>query len=515
MTGLLHEPFFDAARQHAGRLAVVDDAEALSYAALAERVRRAAWHLQAAGVGPGDRVAILLERSVHAVVAIQATLSLGAVYVPFDVRWPAQRRQQLLVSTQATVVVLDRADQLDGPVVAAMPQRLTPGELAAPVADAPADTHVPAITPDDLAYILFTSGTTGEPKGVCVSHRAARYFVDWACSETALACTDRVAGVSSFTFDLSIFDIFATLSAGATLYLYDHRKVVLSTSLARFLARQAISVLYTVPTTLSLLGARGAVARHDLGALRVVMFAGEPFAIAAFERLSAALPAQVVYYNLYGPTETNVCTAHRMNGSETAAFGIPIGQPLPGTEIVALPFDDAAQFGSGAVELCVFGPSLMQGYWRDDRVEASHWWHDPASGRRAYRTGDVCRLGAGGEWFFLGRADTQIKINGFRVEAEEVENALLADPALAQCAVVAVQDPNEVCARLVAFVVMREGTPGAAGLQRLAAVCAARLPHYMRPHDYVPCTELPTKVSGKTDRAALAARYIAHRGTDT
>jgi amino acid adenylation domain-containing protein len=502
-TGLLHAPFLDAARRFPEQLAVVDGEQAVTYLELAQRVRAAALHLRRGGVAPGDRVGILLERSIDAVVALYASLALGAVYVPFDSRWPPLRRRELLESIGAKAVLLDEADSLS---TASVPLVLTPSELGAPIEEPlPGDQEAP-VTAGALAYILFTSGTTGMPKGVSVSHRAARYFVDWTRRELALARTDRIAGVSSFTFDLSIFDLFATLSCGATLYLYDHRKTVLSSSLARFLARQAITVLYTVPTTLSLLTARGGLARHDLGALRAVMFAGEPYPYGAFRRLHEALPAGVAYYNLYGPTETNVCTAYRLNGDESESTGIPIGRPLPGTQIITLPVENASEYGGNAVELCVWGPSLMDGYWGETPDAAPHWWHDPATGRRAYRTGDICRLDGNGNWIYLGRADGQIKVNGFRIEVQEVENVLLADPALAQCAVVAVQRPGHPYAQLVAYVVLREG----AELNRpgLAAACAARLPNYMHPQDYVDAAELPTKVSGKTDRTALATQYL-------
>src|SRR5262249_35423501 len=242
--------------------------------------------------------------------------------------------------------------------------------------------------------------------------------------------------------------------------------------------------------------------------LRAIMFAGEPYPYGAFRRLCEALPAGVAYYNLYGPTETNVCTAYRLNGDESELTGIPIGRPLPGTQIIELPIEDALQYGGNAVELCVCGPSLMQGYWGEETDAAPHWWHDPVTGRRAYRTGDICRLADNGNWVFLGRADGQIKLNGFRIEVQEVENVLLADPAVAQCAVVAVQKPSDPCAQLIACLVLSEAAEADGLRRRLATACTARLPNYMCPQDHLYVNELPTKVSGKIDRAALAAQYV-------
>ncbi|MCW7539420.1 AMP-binding protein [Aquabacterium sp. A7-Y] len=495
---LLHAPFFAMARRYPDRPALVWARGVATYRELAARIVSARSHLQQAGVRPGDRVAVAVERSADAVVVIYASLSLGAAYVPFDPGWPRQRQEALLDHVGARVVVTGADQPLPRPRPSG---RFTTTELArTPCAD---DGLPPEpVTPDRLAYILCTGGSTGPPKSVCVSHRAARYFVDWACTELALSCRDRVAGVSSFCCDPAVFDLFAPLAVGAALHLYDDRRVGLSRKLAAFLGRHAISVLYTVPTTLSLLAARGALERQDLSRLRAVMFGGECFPEAGFTRLRAALPRQVVYYNLYGPTETNVCTCYRVYPHEAVSPGIPIGRPLPGTQIFTLPVDGGC---AGDVELCVHGPSLMDGYWRDERDKAPHWWQDPVSGRRCYRTGDIGRRDPQRDWLYIGRCDPATRSAGLWPGAHGAENVMLEEAGVSQCAGVAAGSPE--APGLVMFLVLREGCRLEDLRRRLAAACVAQLPEEQQPRDYVAVGELPTHPSGKVDRAALAALY--------
>lgn len=505
---LLSTPLFHTATRYPDQLAVVENTRSITYQQLAEDVRVAARRLAQGGVRTGDRIGILLERSIDAIVAIYATLTLGAVYVPFDSRWPVLRRRQVLEAIDAKAIV---ASNPDGTTAGLAPLILTPSEFYVSDAELREPSNELAVDPKNLAYILFTSGTTGVPKGVCVSHCAARHFVEWTKHEFGLTCRDRVAGVSSFTFDLSIFDVFSTLSSGATLYLYDHRKVILSSNLARFLERHSVTIIYTVPTTLSLLEARGRLNRYDLSSLRVVMFAGEQYPSQAFHRLRAALPSHVKYSNLYGPTETNVCTAYHVDGDISETAGIPIGRPLPGFEIIPAPVADQSLHGANAAELYVTGPSLMTGYWGQSNEEAAHWWYDPASGRRAYRTGDICRLDENNNWIFLGRVDNQVKVNGFRIEVEEVENVLLTVPAVAHCAVVAVRTSGNSIAQLVAYVVLGDDVEAEELSTRLTDICRTRLPSYSQPQKYVYVLQIPTTVSGKVDRAALVEHYTKHR----
>lgn len=505
MTDCLHTPFFETARRHPERLAVVDARERVTCAQLAHRARLAAAHLQAAGVGRGDRVALLLDRSAVAVATMLGVLSLGAACVPFDMRWPLARRRRLLdvLDVRATVQA-----QADAPEAAAVPLRFTPAWLASPIACKPAEDPGPG-TPeaggaaDNLACILFTAGTNGPPKGVCLTHRAARALVDWIAQETALGPHDRIASVSPFTGEQALFDIFATLGAGATLVLVDQAHVAQPAGLGALLAEEAITALYTVPTVLSLLATRGGLDRHPPAALRLVMSGGEPFAGAAFAQLQQALPAAVQHYHFYGSVETGVCTLLKLSGTDPVPTRLPIGRTRPGITLVGMPLESSSAFGPGAVELCVSGDALMTGYWGDIRDLAPHWWDDPHTGRRYFRTGDVARQDARGVWHHLGRADRPLTVNGRWVDAAEVERMLLREPGVAHCALTAAERTTEYGAHLVAHVVPRAGHDLARLKLRLAASCIETLPEHMQPQAYVIRGELPLKPSGRIDRGAL------------
>lgn len=505
----LHEPFLQACARFADRVAVHDDAGQISYAALGQRSAGLARTLQSKGVRPGDCVAVLLERSIDCIALILAILRSGAAYVPCDPRWPTLRKRQILELANPRLAVLRQAE-LDAVPGGQAAWVFEPG-VDEPGLDepgvAPAQGIDSTVDGEQLAYVLYTSGTSGIPKGVAVSHRAARHFTDWTVKEFGLQAQDRVAGVSSLTFDLSVFDLFSTLSAGATLYLYDHRKTVLSSSLSAFMERHAISVVYTVPTTLALLAARGRLKNRQLDALRLVLFAGEPFALHQFHQLQQLLPATVTYFNLYGPTETNVCTFHRIRGTEDSSRGIPIGRAIPLTRLHLQPSPLAREYAQDAGELHVFGPGLMRGYLAQDPDSQRCWVVDEASGERGYRTGDVCRWDAEGNLLFLGRLDSQIKVNGFRVETEEIERLIGADEAVEQCIVAAARKAGTGIALLVGFIVAKQDAEEPALRERVMARCQRQLPAYQCPNDLMLIDGLPTTVSGKADRKALSAMY--------
>jgi non-ribosomal peptide synthetase component F len=414
MPACLHTLFFEAARRHPERLAVVDAKERVTYGQLAHRARLAGAHMRAAGVGSGDRVALMLDRSAVTIATMLGALSQGAACVCFDMRWPAARRRRLLDVLDARAAVLA---QPDAPEAAAVPLRFTPAWLASPIACKPAETHSPG-TPgsgnaaSNLASILFTAGTAGPPRGVCLTHGAARAFVDWIVQETALGAQDRVASLSPFTGEHALFDIHATLAAGAALVLVDHAHLVAPSGLGAVLADEAITTLYTVPTVLSLLATRGGLERHPLPALRLVMSSGEPFAGSAFALLQQALAPSVAHCHFYSTVETNVCTMLRLSGTDVVPARLPIGRARPGIDLLGMPLEAGSAYGPAAVELCVAGDTLMSGYWGDVRDLAPHWWDDPRSGRRHFRTGDVARQDDQGVWHYLGRVDRPLTING-------------------------------------------------------------------------------------------------------
>ncbi|MGW1929899.1 amino acid adenylation domain-containing protein [Streptomyces sp. NPDC001919] len=494
------------------------------YAALDRAATALAATLREQGVRPGDRVGLWFGKSTETLVTLHAILKCGAAYVPVDPATPVGRAAYILGDCAVRCLVTD-APRLallhEHGLPAALRTAVLVGDEPAP-ADDPAraertafrttnwaravDRAVPEgftpadVGPDDLAYILYTSGSTGTPKGVMLSHRNATAFVDWTVAEFGLTAEDRLSSHAPVHFDLSVFDVFAAASAGACLVLVPEHQRALGPALNRLVAEEGITVWYSVPGALiRMLDARN----HALlrtSRLRTVLFAGEPFALKHLRRLRAALP-EASLHNLYGPTETNVCTHHRVTDDDLAPRRTappPIGRPCPYADTRLLGPDGRAvpDVPGAEGELCVTGDSVMLGYWgRTPLAEAG-------GAARTHRTGDLVRSLEGGGYLYLGRRDHMIKIRGHRVEPEEIEAVLMRRPDVHEAVCVAVPDADGN-QELRAHVVPADGVvPEAAELR---AHCAATLPRYMVPAAFHLAGSFPRTSTGKVDRRALAA----------
>ncbi|MDH5536887.1 MAG: AMP-binding protein, partial [Betaproteobacteria bacterium] len=329
-----------SARIHAERPAVAElTGPALRYSELERASRALAAQLVAWGIGRGERVAILAPKSIEAVVAIWAVLRAGAAYVPIDPNGPPRRAAQIASDCDVQVILGsgDRGEIAEAVRQAVRRARLVQihgkGELRGadrtPAFDAQradAGPDLPPVSAQDLAYVLYTSGSTGTPKGVMISHGAARAFVSWATEKTRLCADDVLSGHAPFHFDLSVFDLFASVCAGAKLVILDEETVRFPMAAASALEEQGLTVWYSVPGALRAMLRSGRLAERTLDRLRVVIFAGEVYPVADLHALQRALPA-VTLFNWYGPTETNVCTYWQVppDGSwshESAPIGV-------------------------------------------------------------------------------------------------------------------------------------------------------------------------------------------------
>ncbi len=450
------------------KIALQDAKSQLSYAELKQRLR----HLSTL-FKPGQRIAVAMDRGVDAASAILAIVYAGACYLPLDLKNPATRLRYILEDAQPTAVIGlgDKPDWQPNSITW-LPFRLPAQQHALYPAD-----------PESIAAILYTSGSTGQPKGVALSHRAMLNFADWAGDTFTVSSTDKVASLAPFHFDLSVFDLFSSLSRGATVSFVPQALTLSPSRLSQWLAKQAISTWYTVPSLLSFLALKGDLANTPLPQLRQILFAGEVFPTATLKTLTALLP-QTAFYNLYGPTETNVCCYWPVDRTRLSDnCPIPIGIAAANADLKIAPDNG---------ELWVKSANNFSGYWQQGAL------HVPELKAGYYPTGDKASLNAFGEYVYHGRLDRMLKCSGFRVEPAEIEAAFLRHPHVAQCAVIGINDPT-AGQRPAAALVLSQNTP----LTEIMPLLRKHLPAYMLPSQIKIVDRLPSLNSGKIDYSAL------------
>ncbi|MEU0674239.1 amino acid adenylation domain-containing protein [Streptomyces sp. NPDC006172] len=473
--------------------------------------RRWAAALVEAAAGRPRRVGVFAHRSEASYLGVAAALFAGAAFVPLNRRFPAERTRSMLERADVDALIVDAAS-LPGlaRLLKDLPRKpvvLLPDVAAGQAGDlgdvvvrdamdlavaAPLE-QLPDVAPDDIAYLLFTSGSTGVPKGVPVTHGNVRAFLDANQERYRLTPDDRLTQTFEQTFDLSVFDLFMAWENGARLCSMEPIELLAP---FKFLDRNGITVWFSVPSVAALLRKRGVLRPGTMPTLRWSLFCGEALPRETAEAWQAAAPQSVVE-NLYGPTELTIaCTVHRWDPVTSPAAcvhgNVPIGRPYPGLRPLVVD-DELRPVPDGETgELCMAGKQATPGYWRAPEITAERYFVH--QGQTYYRTGDLVRL-QDGEYVCLGRNDQQVKVGGHRVELGEIE-AVLRGAGAVEAVALLWPHPDTITAVV----------SGATDFVALAEACEAALPPYMTPSAVHIVEEMPVNGNGKIDRGALRNR---------
>jgi amino acid adenylation domain-containing protein len=508
--------FFETRDRHHERPAVELDGRVVTYRELGALALSLAATLQAhRDGGPMGYVAVLGRRSLAAYAGVLGALCHGGGYLPLNPEHPVQRNAQLVRQTGCNRIIVDAGGlaQLDE-LLAFAP---TPTVVLSPrhdvAASAQGDGHVvlgpsnlvaedrwvePQVAEDDPAYIMFTSGSSGVPKGVVVTRANVRHMVACA-SRFHYSHEDRASQLSELVFDAAVYDLFVTWSAGACLCPPSPSEAI---SLRKYLTRRELTVWNSVPSALALMKRAGQLQPGAFPRLRVALIGGEALPRSLAEAFARAAPNAVVE-NVYGPTEATChCIAYRWNDADEASTAsvVPIGRPLPGTTALVVDGQLNEVLPGERGELLLAGPQLSRGYLGDPEKTERAFVERGAPARRFYRTGDMVLEDAAGELHFLGRFDSQIKVRGHRIELGEIEAALRAEARVDLAAAMGWPEGDAGFEGIVAFV---EGAPP--DPSELRALLSRRLPAYMVPREIIAMPALPLTDNGKVDRALLKA----------
>ncbi|MGH8311844.1 MAG: amino acid adenylation domain-containing protein [Gammaproteobacteria bacterium] len=524
MPRLLQNWVSEQAQRRPEATAVAHNDRRLTYAEIETLSNRLARALRSCGLRHGQRVCLLMSKTPLAIACVIAIYKAGGIYVPLDPKSPVQRLSKITTScggcwllaagkVQATLQQLvcgadtrhpwaigwlDESDDCGG-----TPARFTLADVfACPATVPPLCGHE-----RDVAHILFTSGSTGAPKGVAITHASVIAFVEWARDYFELRSDDRLSAHSPLHFDLSVFDIFGAFSVGAELHIVPAESGVLPNELTEWIWRSRITQWFSVPSVLNYLAKFDALKSQDFPDLRRVLWCGEVLPTPTLIYWMQRVP-QARFTNLYGPTETTIASSYYTLEScpDDPLMPIPIGRPCRGEALHVL--DEHVQpVKPGEVgELCISGAGLSPGYWQNPAETAQAFMASANGKTRLYRTGDLARSGANGLVYFVGRNDTQIKSRGYRVELGEVEAALNTLTALRESAVIALPsddfDGMTICCAYVA------GDGNGANPANLRRGLGRLLPDYMIPSQWKAFEALPKNAAGKLDRRRIKETWL-------
>ena len=524
MIYLLHQLLTESAARYPEKDALTLRDERMTYGELEIESNRLASGLSGIGLQKGERAGIYMNRCIASIVGVFGILKAGATYVPIDPLCPPARLSYIvnkcgikhLVTTQDKLANIEQVFPAQSPLENIL-------VMDGPDSDnrslgsaklfgwrdmkgiATEDAIRTNVIDSDLAYILFTSGSTGNPKGVMLSHLNSLTFVNSAHDFFGIRMEDRFSNICPLHFDMSVFDLYVAFRAGATVVIIPETTTIFPVKLAEIIAKNRITVWNSVPSALSLLAGYRNLARHDLSSLRLILFAGEQFPLKYLRRLKDAVPG-ARFCNMYGQTEANSSTYYWVDQlPPDATASLPIGRSLPNFDVFSLDEDGRPVTEPGREgELYVRASTVALGYWGEGEKTEKAFVKNPLLPdlkERVYKTGDLVSLDSRGNYVFLGRKDHMIKSRGYRIEIGEIETVLNNHPEIENAVVIPI--PDELIGNRITVIAV-PATPGRVTKEDIVQYCSQHLPRYMIPESVEFRESLPTTSSGKVDRRKLS-----------
>jgi len=490
----LHHYIEETLKADADKIYLKTIASAFSFQQVYEIALSFQQKLLEAGINKNDRVVLYSSKNTACVAMMIACSMCECIYVPVSSMNPVKRVLYIIEETTSRFILCDSASELELKQTSLSLHPLYTGLNVTLFVNSTIYGEVPISK--EAAFILFTSGSTGTPKGVVVSHAAAISFLDWAANEFEITKDDVIASIAPFNFDLSVFDIYVTAKKAATLMLYTESETKNAMLMAQQISVDKVTTIYATPTFYSTLAHYGKLHKFGYLFLKNVLFAGEVFQLENFKVLLSHWPEKK-YANLYGPTETNVCTFFKINTKQIDYKTFPIGKNCSYSKLLLVDENDSEFHEANKQgELLVAGESLFEGYWNDPQKSFASMFLG-SNEIEYYRTGDIVFKNDEDDLVYVARKDRMIKKNGFRIEPSEIEMVVTSFPKVSNVAVLFSKLKNQI----ICFVEYPE--PMEDSFTAIKQYCLISLPGYMVPDKFVILETLPKTNTGKIDLQAL------------